>query len=176
MKDEDKLNDEEDFKPFIWAIIRRGKLGRQVENLSILDEDDLYQQGWLLLQEVKGNFEKVKGYEFTVYAWSYISTKLMNYIEHEARKANHKACKYEEGMEESKNKVPTKLNEIKKKFEGLDDVNLKIVDYVGSNYIQQEIGNKLGISQEAVSKRLQYIKKKLERQGYVRQMLTILER
>ena len=158
MKDEDKLNDEEDFKPFIWAIIRRGKLGRQVENLSILDEDDLYQQGWLLLQEVKGNFKDVDDYDFIVYAWSYISTKLMNYIEHEARKANHKICKYEEGMGESKNEVPTELDEIKKKFDGLDDVDLKIVDYVGDNCTQQEIGDKIGISQQAVSKRLQRIK------------------
>ncbi len=152
------LEDEEDFEPFLWAIIRRSKLDQRVSDLVVVDENDLFQKAWILLQKARKNFKDIDDYEFTVYIWSFIQTKLIDYIRREENTKDWERYRYREGMgseDFDKDKVRAEYQ-----FEGveLDSKSKKIIDLIGDGHTQEEIGDKLNVSQQAISKRIKNIK------------------
>jgi len=153
-----ELKEREDFESFLWAIIRRNKLDQWVKKLTVVDEDDLFQKGWCLLEESRDEFEESDLDDFPVYAWSYILTSLIDYVRREESKEEHEGYQYKEGMETAKGRVPSRLDEFKIQISGFDKIDLKIIDLIGHNCTQDEIGDRLDMTQQAISKRINKIK------------------
>lgn len=135
-----------------------------MSELTVLDEDDLFQEGWLLLEQARDNFEDIEGYEFGVYAWSFIQTRLIDYIRKEENIKNWESYQYKEGMGAKGFDEDRIRGGVKLESAGLEGRDQRIIELIGEGYTHAEIADKLGVTRSAISHRIRKIREEIKSQ------------
>jgi len=146
----------DDPESFVWSVIRKKKYGKIVQNWNFMDEEDLYQEGWVALLQAAKNYDASQGKDFAWYAFYWILERLGRIINNNKKK-DEKETSWEKEYEiPDEVEDPDSLDEIKKE---LNEEDKEIIKLTVEGYTQDEIGEMLGIPQQTVSYKINKIYK-----------------
>lgn len=142
---------------FIWSIITDRKYDKVAEKLPTINDDDLFQEGWIALITAANKYSAEKGGDFVAYAYYGISRHIRQVIRKNVEVYNSEAPLREsigEGKEYEKDV------RVEQMMEALSKREQKILKKYGEGHTQEEIAKELGVTQPRVHQIIAEIREK----------------
>lgn len=126
-----------------------------------IQDEDLYQEGFLALAKAKKYFNEVHNVKFTTYAYRAIQSNISRYIQQNSSRLN---IDREAILEEVPDEIINHHLDLKEAINTLSKEEKQlIIDYYFSNLTYSAIGTKIGKSHNAAFIKIQNIVEKLRR-------------